>query len=214
VNEAAPGFIDHQRQEFAMEGKNYDELLFGNALYRQSGAGKIHRDGNRRRPRDVLALGIAAGDYDNDGNEDVFITSGMGYPFYYWPNQLMMNKATVRSATGPPHLASSHQRVASTGKEYRGSAGCPKLAERRGCDFDGDGRLDIVTNNFNDRPYFFANRFPRQNYVEFRLTGTKSNRDGIGAVVRLWVGNKVMVREVSHAGGYSPIEPHGALRAR
>src|SRR3989442_4481617 len=69
-------------------------------------------------------------------------------------------------------------------------------------DFDGDGRLEIVTNNFNDRPYYFANRFPRRNYVELRLTGTHSNRDAIGAVVRLWVGKTVMVRQVNPASGY------------
>ena len=69
-------------------------------------------------------------------------------------------------------------------------------------DFDGDGRLEIVTNNFNDVPYFFANRFPKRNYVAFRLTGTQSNRDAIGAVVRLWFGNRVMVRQVNPAGGY------------
>jgi len=69
-------------------------------------------------------------------------------------------------------------------------------------DFDGDGRLEIVTNNFNGPPYYFVNRLPRRNYVEFRLTGTTSNRDAIGAVVRLWVGKTVMVRQVSPAGGY------------
>ena len=69
-------------------------------------------------------------------------------------------------------------------------------------DFDGDGRLEIVTNNFNDRPYFFANRFSRRNYLELRLTGTRSNRDAIGAMARLWVGNTVIVREVNPAGGY------------
>jgi hypothetical protein len=69
-------------------------------------------------------------------------------------------------------------------------------------DFDGDGRLEIATNNFNDRPYFLANRFPKRNYVAFKLTGTKSNRDAIGAVVRLWVGKTVMIRQVNPAGGY------------
>jgi hypothetical protein len=59
-----------------------------------------------------------------------------------------------------------------------------------------------VTNNFNDRPYFFANRFPKKNYVEFRLTGTTSNRDAIGSVIRLWAGKTVMVRQVNPAGGY------------
>ena len=49
---------------------------------------------------------------------------------------------------------------------------------------------------------YFVNRLPRRNYVEFRLTGTTSNRDAIGAVVRLWAGKTVMVRQVNPAGGY------------
>ncbi|HEV3449400.1 MAG TPA: CRTAC1 family protein, partial [Gemmataceae bacterium] len=69
-------------------------------------------------------------------------------------------------------------------------------------DFDKDGRLDIVTNNFNDRPYFFKNRLPRQNHVAFRLRGTRSNRDAIGVVARFYQGEKVMSRQVLGACGY------------
>jgi hypothetical protein len=69
-------------------------------------------------------------------------------------------------------------------------------------DFFGDGRLDIVVNNFNDQPYFFKNEGPRRNYVAFRLHGTKSNRDAIGAVVRLYQKGKVMTRQVQSSGGY------------
>ena len=35
--------------------------------------------------------GIATGDFDNDGFEDVFLPSGMGFPYAYWPSALMMN---------------------------------------------------------------------------------------------------------------------------
>ncbi len=38
--------------------------------------------------------------------------------------------------------------------------------------------------------------------MEFRLRGTKSNRDAIGAVVRLFQGGTVMTRQVNAAGGY------------
>jgi len=79
-------------------------------------------------------------------------------------------------------------------------------------DFDGDGRLEIVTNNFNDRPYYFRNELPQRNYIAFRLTGAKrkgdppdapgSNRDAIGAVVRLYVGKEVLTRQVCPVGGY------------
>jgi hypothetical protein len=69
-------------------------------------------------------------------------------------------------------------------------------------DLDGDGRLDIVTNNYNDQPYYFRNNLPRKNYIAFRLRGVRSNRDAIGAVVRLYSGKQVLTRQVSPAGGY------------
>ncbi|HMG71568.1 MAG TPA: CRTAC1 family protein [Gemmatimonadaceae bacterium] len=203
AKEDAPGFVQSQRQSFAAEGKDYDALLFGNALYRNLGQGKFTETAFSAGLETFWPWGIATGDYDNDGDEDVFITSGMGYPFYYWPNQLMMNNGdgTFRdraSALGvEPPTGGDYQEKNIGGKRAARSSRSAVVA-----DFDGDGRLDIVTNNFNDTPYFFANRFPKRNYVEFRLTGTRSNRDAIGAVVRLWAGNKVMVRQVNPAGGY------------
>ncbi|MEA2706794.1 MAG: enediyne biosynthesis protein [Gemmatimonadaceae bacterium] len=203
VDEAAEDFAASQRRMFAMEGKNYDVLLFGNALYRNRGQGKFTETAVTARLETFWPWGIATGDYDNDGDEDVFITSGMGYPFYYWPNQLMMNNGdgTFRDRAGAlgvePPTGGIYQEKNIGGQRAARSSRSAAVA-----DFDGDGRLDIVTNNFNDRPYFFSNRFARQNYVAFRLTGTRSNRDAIGAVVRLWAGKKVMVRQVSPAGGY------------
>jgi hypothetical protein len=127
----------------------------------------------------------------------------MGYPFYYWPNQLMMNNGdgtfTERAATlgVEPPTGGIYQEKNIGGQRAARSSRSAAVA-----DFDGNGRLEIVTNNFNDRPYYFANRFPRRNYLEFRLTGTSSNRDAIGALVRVWLGKTVMVRQVNPAGGY------------
>jgi hypothetical protein len=59
-----------------------------------------------------------------------------------------------------------------------------------------------VVNNFNDQPYFFKNVAPRRNWVAFRLRGTRSNRDAIGAVVRLYQGDKVLTRQLQAASGY------------
>jgi enediyne biosynthesis protein E4 len=203
VDERAEGFVRSQRQSFAMAGKNYDELLFGNALYRNLGNGKFAETSQEAGLETFWPWGIATGDFDNDGHEDVFITSGMGYPFYYWPNQLMMNRGNGTFAERAaelgvePPTGGIYQEKNIAGQKAARSSRSAAVA-----DFDGDGRLEIVTNNFNDRPYFFANRFPRRNYLELRLTGTTSNRDAIGAVARLWVGNSVMVREVNPAGGY------------
>jgi hypothetical protein len=69
-------------------------------------------------------------------------------------------------------------------------------------DFAGRGRLDIVVNNFNDQPYFFRNQGPPLAWVAFRMRGTRSNRDAIGAVVRLYQGSRVQTRQVQASAGY------------
>lgn len=203
VNEEAVGFTESLREIFAMEGEDYDALLFGNALYRNLGQGKFTETAVAAGLETFWPWGVATGDYDNDGDEDVFIPSGMGYPFYYWPNHLMMNNG---DGTFQDRAAALGVEPPARGIHLEESiGGQPATRSSRSAvvaDFDGDGRLEIVTNNFNDRPYYLANRFPRRNYVAFRLTGTQSNRDAIGAVVRLWVGKTVMVRQVNPAGGY------------
>ena len=203
ANERAPGFIQTQREMFLIEGRRYDALLFGNALYRNLGQGEFTETAQAAGLETLWPWGVATGDYDNDGDEDAFITSGMGYPFYYWPNQLMMNNGdgTFRDRAAAlgvePPAGGIYQEKRIGGRPAARSSRSAAVA-----DFDGDGRLEIVTNNFNDGPYYFANRFPRRNYVAFRLTGTTSNRDAIGAIVRLWIGKTVMVRQVNPAGGY------------
>ncbi|MGH7137769.1 MAG: ASPIC/UnbV domain-containing protein, partial [Pirellulales bacterium] len=69
-------------------------------------------------------------------------------------------------------------------------------------DFDGDGRLDLMVANFNDRPYYLKNQFPRRHFVALRLEGTRTNRDAIGAVVKLYRAGEVLVRQVQCTGGY------------
>jgi hypothetical protein len=56
-------------------------------------------------------------------------------------------------------------------------------------DFDGDGRIDIVVTRLNERAELLHNRTPGGNHwLGLRLVGTRSNRDGIGARIR--IGNK------------------------
>jgi hypothetical protein len=181
----------------------YEDVVFGNTFYKITPSGKFLEASEKANLETFWPWGIATGDFDNDGFEDVFLPSGMGYPYSYWPNALMMNngdetfsdRASALGIEPPPEGEYLTETIG--GKRAARSSRCAATA-----DFAGDGRLGLVVNNFNDQPYFFRNEFPRKNYVAFRLTGNKSNRDAIGALVTLHSGNEVMVRQVQAAGGY------------
>jgi hypothetical protein len=198
-----PKLVAQEKEMGRLVGFKHEELIFGNALFRNEGGGKFTEVSDQAGLETYWPWGIATADVDNDGYEDVFLPSGMGYPFYYWPNGLYMNQGD----------GTFDDRAAELGIEPppRGRAlpepieGAPAVRSSRcavAADFDGDGRLEIVVNNFNDQPYYFQNQFPKRNYVAFRLRGTVSNRDAVGAVVRLYRGNAVLTRQVHAAGGY------------
>jgi hypothetical protein len=59
-------------------------------------------------------------------------------------------------------------------------------------DFDNDGSLDVLVNNNGEDAQLFHNEGPHQNHwLEIHLVGTRSNRDGTGARVKLTAGNFV-----------------------
>ncbi len=71
-------------------------------------------------------------------------------------------------------------------------------------DFNGDGKLDMVINNNNAQPTLYLNDVKKVgNSVEIKLEGTRSNRDAIGARVRLTIAGKAMTRQVEAGSGYT-----------
>jgi hypothetical protein len=202
-NDPRPLYADRE-QTFADIFKiDYANVVFGNTLFRNLGNGRFEEVSDKANMETFWPWGIAVGDFDNDGYEDVYLPSGMGYPFFYWPSYLMMNNGdgtfTDRAAERgiEPPRGGIYLEKDIGGKPAVRSSRCAATG-----DFDSDGRLDLIVNNFNDRAFYFRNNFPRRNYVAFRLQGTKSNRDAVGALVTLHMGNEVMVRQVHGAGGY------------
>jgi hypothetical protein len=176
--------------------------VFGNTLYKNLGGGKFREVSGKAGLETFWPWGLAAGDFDGDGHEDVFIPSGMGYPFFYWPNYLLMNNGDETFTDRAEALGVEPPPRGTHGEPLGGRPAARSSRAAAVADLDGDGRLDLIVNNFNDQPYYFKNRLPRKNYLALRLRGTKSNRDAVGAVVRLHVGDAVMTRQVSAAGGY------------
>ncbi len=67
-------------------------------------------------------------------------------------------------------------------------------------DFNGDGRMDVVVSALGEPAEVWENRTPNAgNWVAFRLTGTKSNRDGLGARIRVGKQFNEMTSAVSYA---------------
>jgi hypothetical protein len=85
--------------------------------------------------------------------------------------------------------------------------GLDSLRDGRGLavsDFDGDGGLDFVINNYNARAQYYVNRVPnRGHWLRVRLRGRESNRDGIGAIIRVRTGEKRQMRPVTAGDGYA-----------
>jgi len=184
------------------------EVIYGNALYEYQPGGRFIEVSGRVGLETLWPWGIATGDFDNDGDQDVFLASGMGFPLYYWRNYLLMNadgrrfidESGVRGIDPPPGGRILGHKIAFGDL---GELDCPRSSRCAvTADFDQDGRLDLVVNNFNDRAYYYRNVFPGRNYIAFRLTGHRCNRDAIGARVRLRLGERTLIRLVHPAGGY------------
>jgi hypothetical protein len=70
-------------------------------------------------------------------------------------------------------------------------------------DFDNDGFVDVVVANNGDAPLLLHNSGGNGNhFLNFKLVGTKSNRDGMGARIRVLAGGTSQIREIAGGGSY------------
>lgn len=73
-------------------------------------------------------------------------------------------------------------------------------------DIDSDGDLDIVTNDFNSEPTILISDLSTKksdlNYLKIDLEGTTSNREGLGAIVRIKIGEKIYSQLHNGKSGY------------
>ncbi|MFQ6008113.1 MAG: CRTAC1 family protein [Candidatus Zixiibacteriota bacterium] len=99
-------------------------------------------------------------------------------------------------------------------KEIAAEAGVDDRRDGRAiavADFDNDGDLDMFVANQGTKPVLYRNDVGnKMNWFQIELTGTKSNRDAIGAWIELTTGDLIMVRQVVAGNGYASQSMHRA----
>ncbi|MEE8585255.1 MAG: CRTAC1 family protein [Acidobacteriota bacterium] len=146
-----------------------------------------------------LGFGTFFADLNNDGLPDLFAANGHIYPQvdrfnlgsdYKQKNQLFRNLGQGLFKDAGSGLGSG----LAIAKSSRGASYL---------DFDRDGDLDIAVSNLDDPVDLLRNDLPTgSNWLQVTLRGRRSNRDGVGARVRLKVGSRSYLQEMRSGSSY------------
>jgi len=137
----------------------------------------------------ISTFGARFLDYDNDGCRDLFLANGHvldNIERYHADTKYAEPKLMFRN-TGRGIFENVSDRLGSDFQLPRVSRGAAVG------DFDNDGDLDILINNCGEAPQLLRNDGGNANqWLEILLIGTKSNRDGVGARVKVSAGDLVL----------------------
>ena len=179
-----------------------------NALYVSQNAALMFADeavteGVGPASRQLLKFGLFFFDYDLDGRPDVLTANGhieeniaqyQKGQSYRQPAQLFWNRGAAKGTSFVPVTAEKCGGDIFKPIVGRGSAFA---------DIDGDGDLDAVLTQINGPPLLLRNdQKLGHHWLRLKLAGTKSNRDAIGAWVRVRAGGRTISQQVMPAKGY------------
>ena len=171
-------------------------------IYRNTGKGDFvevtsqSKMGQLSEPMSGYSPMIA--DFDNDGWKDIFVSRGHVQSLLASSHLLVAQNNTVfRNLGGMKFAALTGEAgfAAQAPSRHRGSA--------MG-DLDGDGRLDIVVSALSAPAEIWMNQSPGSNHwLELRLEGTKSNRDAIGARIKIVTKSGPQYNHLATSVGYA-----------
>jgi hypothetical protein len=144
--------------------------------------------------------GVGAYDFDNDSRKDLFTANShvsenvdfYGRDRYRQPNALFRNLGDGHFENVSGHAGTALQ----------------VAAAHRGCafgDLNNDGRIDAIVSAIGEPARIFYNISETKNHwLLIRLEGTRSNRDGIGAKIKITTeSGQVQYNHVTTAVGYA-----------
>jgi hypothetical protein len=180
---------------------NFDNEMVG--LYRSTAAGQFDdvslATGVGGPSKTTLGFGCGFADLDLDGRLDLVVANG----------HIDDTVRNIRGNVGyaqPPHLFLNlgNGKFQDVAPAYGGDFAAPRVG--RGLafgDFDRDGDVDVLLTTNNGPAYLFRNDVQSGNKsLRLYLTGTKSNRDAIGAVVRIFHGGSSQMRTLRSGSSY------------
>jgi hypothetical protein len=146
-----------------------------------------------------VTWGCGFADFDNDGHRDLFIVCGHfdeNVDLYDDTSSYRCRNVVLRNLGNGKFKNVTDDCGDGLKLKYSGRG----LALD---DLDNDGRIDVVILNSNDRPTILRNESVTGNHwIQIRLRGVRSNRDGVGARVYVVAGDLKQMDEVHSGRGY------------
>lgn len=159
-------------------------------------------------------------DFDNDGDEDLYVLNGMNdfsvysseNPFYF---ERQEDSKTITYATSNKERNVFFVNTNGQLDNQAEALGADLNSNARSAsyfDFDADGDLDIIINNYHEKATLLENKNSNKNtYIKIKLVGAPSekiNRDAIGTSLILNSKNhKNIWREIHSTSGYLSVHP-------
>ncbi len=171
-------------------------------LYRNTGQGNFvevtRESGMTASSQEMGGYSPTIADFDNDGWKDIFVSRG------HVQSLLSANRLPIEQPNSVFRNLGGMKFSALTAEA--GLASRPPSRHRGSAigDLNGDGRIDVVVSALSAPAEIWLNQSPANNHwLEVKLRGTKSNRDGIGARLKVVTKSSTQYDHKSTAAGYA-----------
>jgi len=146
----------------------------------------------------TLGFGCFFFDYDNDGWPDIFVADG------HIEDQVEHVQKRVTYAE-PSHLFRNlgGGKFTEVTAQMGPAFAAPRVARAAAyADINNEGVLDVLLTTNAGPAYLFKNEGSTNHSLRLKLVGTKSNRDGIGAVVKITSGKDTQTKMLRSGSSY------------